>query len=251
MSRLRSKASTLNSWRISSRSPTHKPKPYPDGGEFDEGEVVGVVLFVARRPGPEMFEFVEEALDEISKAIEVAAEGGDVHPARHWFDVAPCALSCEARPQGVAVVAAVGQENLTLAETFEHVGGASSGMSLPRRQLQENGQAVGVDQGMDFRRQSASRTPIQPPPVTSPAEVGEASSDPLFCRSHRAGGRGSKNCRSSADRRRRPLKRPRISDPRRQSSPSGRNGCSRSSKVHSVQECRPRANRSAAASKSH
>jgi hypothetical protein len=66
--------------------------------------------------------------------------------------------TCQARPQGVAVIAAVGQENLTLAETFEHVGGASSVMSLPGRQLQENGQAVGVDQGMDFRRQSASRT---------------------------------------------------------------------------------------------
>ena len=29
------------------RSPTHKPEPYSDGGEFDEGEVVGVVFFIA------------------------------------------------------------------------------------------------------------------------------------------------------------------------------------------------------------
>jgi hypothetical protein len=65
-------------------------------------------------------------------------------------------LACEALSQGVAVVAPVGQEDLTLAETVEHVVGASPIMSLPGRQLQQNGQAVGVDEGMDFRRQSAS-----------------------------------------------------------------------------------------------
>src|SRR6185437_6590637 len=53
------------------RSPTHKAEPYLDGGEFDEGEVVGVVLFVARRYGTEMFELVEEAFDQVAEAIEV------------------------------------------------------------------------------------------------------------------------------------------------------------------------------------
>ena len=77
----------------------------------------------------------------------------------HRLDVAPCALFCEARPQSVAVVTAVGQENLALAETAEHVRSALPVMGLSGRQLQENGQAVGVDEGMDFRRQSASRTP--------------------------------------------------------------------------------------------
>ena len=75
------------------RSPTHKPEPYSDCGEFDEGEVVGVVLFIARRDGSEMLEFVEEAFDQVAEAIEIGAEGGDVHPAGHWLDVAPCALS--------------------------------------------------------------------------------------------------------------------------------------------------------------
>ena len=141
------------------RSPTHKPEPYSDGGEFDEGEVVGVVFFIARRHRSEMFEFVEEAFDEIAEAIEVGAEGGDVHPMGHWFDVAPCALLCEARPQRVAVVAAVGQEDLAFAETGEHVGRASPVMSLSGRQLEQNGQAVGVDERMDLGGQSASRAP--------------------------------------------------------------------------------------------
>ena len=110
---------------LGARAPTHKPEPYSYGGEFDEREVIGVVLFVTRRHGPEMFEFVEEAFDEVSEAIEKSAEGGDVHPVGHWFDVAPCALACEARHQGVAVVTAVGQEDLTFAETVDHIGGAS------------------------------------------------------------------------------------------------------------------------------
>src|SRR3984957_16246214 len=142
-----------------SRSPTHKPEPYSDGGEFDEGEVVFVVLFVARRHGSEMFDLVEEAFDQVAEAIEVGAEGWDVHPVWHWLDVAPRALTCEARPQGVAVVTAVGEEDLALAETGEHVVSASPVMSLPGRQLQQNRQAVGVDEGMDFRGQSASRAP--------------------------------------------------------------------------------------------
>ena len=68
-------------------------------------------------------------------------------------------MACEAFPQSVAVVAAVGQEDLTFAEAAQHVGGASSVVSLAWRQLQKNGQAVGVDEGMDFRGQSASRAP--------------------------------------------------------------------------------------------
>lgn len=70
------------------RSPTHKPKPYPDGGEFDEGEVVCVVLFVARRHRAKVLEFVEEAFDQIAKAIEIRAEARNVYAAGHGFDVA-------------------------------------------------------------------------------------------------------------------------------------------------------------------
>ena len=120
------------------------------------------MLFIARGDRAKVFEFVEEAFDEISETIEIRAEGRNVYAAGHGFDVAPCALACEALSQGVAVVTAVGQEDLTFAETLEHVGGASPVMSLSGRQLQENGQAVGVDEGMDFRGQSASRAPQAP-----------------------------------------------------------------------------------------
>ena len=54
-----------------SRSPTHKAHPDSGGGEFDEGEIVGVVLFEARCDGPEVFELIEEAFDKVSEAVEI------------------------------------------------------------------------------------------------------------------------------------------------------------------------------------
>src|ERR1700733_4316397 len=141
------------------KSPTHKPEPYSDGSEFDDSEIVCVVLFVARRDGAEMLEFVEEAFDEISEAIEIGAEGGDVHPIGRGL--CPCALACEAGPQGVAVVAAVGQKDLALAETVEHVVGASSVMGLSGRQLQENGRRRGHGFSWSIRLASAPCSGLQ------------------------------------------------------------------------------------------
>ena len=94
------------------------------------------MLFITRRDGPEVLELAEEAFDEVSVAIEVGAERGNVHTIGHRFDVAPSALFFEPRPQGVAVVAAVGQEDLALAKSIEHVRGASPVMSLSGRQFQ-------------------------------------------------------------------------------------------------------------------
>src|SRR5271169_227029 len=51
-----------------SRSPTHKPHPDSCCGKFYERQVVGVVFFVARGDRPEMFELVEETLDEVAEA---------------------------------------------------------------------------------------------------------------------------------------------------------------------------------------
>ncbi len=59
---------------ILTRSPTHKSHPNSYCGELDEGEVVGVVLFIARGDGSEVFEFIEEALDEVAVSVEEGAE---------------------------------------------------------------------------------------------------------------------------------------------------------------------------------
>src|SRR5580698_5104600 len=86
-----------------SRSPTHKSHPDSYCGEFDEGEVVGVVFFEAGGDGSEVFELVEEAFDEISKAVEIGTERGDVDAPWHGFDVGPGPSFVEGLAQGVAV----------------------------------------------------------------------------------------------------------------------------------------------------
>src|ERR1051326_4342818 len=95
-----------------SRSPTHKAHPDTSGGELDDGKVVGVVLFEACSDGSEMLELVEEALDEIAVAIEEGAEGRDVDAPRHGLDVGPRAALGQAGAQSVAVVGAVGEQDL-------------------------------------------------------------------------------------------------------------------------------------------
>jgi len=77
---------------LRTRSPTHKPHPNFDGGEFDEREVIGVVFFETRRDGLEVFELVEKAFHEIAQPIEDRAEHRNIYASRHRLDVAPGAL---------------------------------------------------------------------------------------------------------------------------------------------------------------
>lgn len=67
------------------------------------------MFFEARCDRSEMFEFVEEAFDEVSEAIEIGAERRNFDPAGHWLDVGPSAARGEVGAQGVAVVGAVGE----------------------------------------------------------------------------------------------------------------------------------------------
>ena len=85
---------------------------------------------------------------------------------------APSARRCRSRGR---------PEDLAFAETGEHVGRASPVMSLSGRQLEQNGQAVGVDERMDLGGQSARERPMQRAPARSRA-ADDVSSDPPFCR---------------------------------------------------------------------
>jgi isopentenyl diphosphate isomerase/L-lactate dehydrogenase-like FMN-dependent dehydrogenase len=50
---------------------------------------------------------------------------------------------------------AVGKQDIAVGEGAVHVGGAPSIMSLARRDLQQDRQAIGIDQRMDLGRQPA------------------------------------------------------------------------------------------------
>src|SRR5271155_173045 len=133
--------------------------PNSGGCEFDESEVVGVMLFEASGDGTEMLKLVEEALDQIAIAIEKGAESGDAHAAGHWFDVGPSSLLLDRRAQGITVIGPVGQKDLAGSEVAQHVLSASSIMGLALGELERDGQAVGIDERVDLGRQPAPRAP--------------------------------------------------------------------------------------------
>ena len=104
-----------------------------------------------------MFEFAEEAFDEVSVPVQERAEGGDIDSIWHGLDVGPCTSLGEGFAQSVAVVGAICQEDVTLADRGQHVLGALTVMSLAFGKFQGNRQTTGIDQGMDFGCQPAAR----------------------------------------------------------------------------------------------
>jgi len=117
------------------------------------------VFFEAGRDCSEMFELVEEALDEVAEAIEVRAESGDVHALGYRLDVGPGSAIGQPLAEGVAVVGAISEENLTGTNAVQHIGGATAVMSLAFAQFDGDRVAVGIDDGMDLGRQSSARAP--------------------------------------------------------------------------------------------
>src|SRR5215204_749442 len=127
--------------------------------KFDEGEVVCGVLLVAGCDCPEVLELVEEAFDEVPGAVEERAEGRLVAPTGEWLDVGPHASRRHRLAEEIAVVGAVCDQDLAGSEVAQQVGGAAAVVSLPFGELEDDRQAVGIDEGVDLRRQSASRAP--------------------------------------------------------------------------------------------
>lgn len=136
-----------------------RSQPYSDGSELDECEVVVGVFFVSRGDGAEVLEFVEEALDEVSVTIKKGTESRRVEASGHWFDARPGAAFLDRLTQSVGVVGAVSEQDVSLAQTVQHIERASAVMGLAGRELEDDGPPLGIDQGMDLGRQSTSRAP--------------------------------------------------------------------------------------------
>ena len=73
--------------------------------------------------------------------------------------LAQAPLAGDVVTQGIAVVGAIGQEDLARPEARQHVVGALAVMGLPLAELEGDGQTVGIDEGMDLGGQSAPRAP--------------------------------------------------------------------------------------------
>ena len=69
-----------------------------------------------------MFEFVEEPLDSVALPIDPGAEWKCFDAVRHGADVGPCAPRRHFGAQGIAVISAVGEQDVSGTEGFEHIG---------------------------------------------------------------------------------------------------------------------------------
>jgi len=127
------------------------------GSEFEHGEEVCGVLFVARGEASEVFDPVEEPLDAVTCAIEHRAEAGFPAAMHHRRDVGCGTGGFDLAAQPVGVVGLVGQHDGAFVQVPEQLLGDRAIARLARRQDQFERQTVGVDERMDLGRQPAAR----------------------------------------------------------------------------------------------
>jgi hypothetical protein len=112
-------------------------------------------LVVTGRDSSKMLEFIEEALDEVSFAVEREIAGP-----RHltvcfcWNHGRDASLG-ESADQRICVVSLVAKQCARVG-AFEQGLRASQVVGLSRRQHQFDGIAQGIDEGVDFGRQSTA-----------------------------------------------------------------------------------------------
>ena len=103
-----------------------------------------------------MSEFIEKTLDLIALLVKPVAEGRGIEAVRHCADISPCPAFREPLTKGVGVISPIRQQNVSHSYRPEHVLGAAPVMGLAFGELQGDGQAHGIDEGVDLRRQTAS-----------------------------------------------------------------------------------------------
>ncbi len=117
-----------------------------------------------------MLELVEEALDQIALPVGLRTEPRPDDPVLERADVGTRPLLVEFLTDGIAVVAAVGEQHCSLADTIEHVLGRLAIVGLTGREFQLDWQAVAVHECVDLGRIPAAGTAhaIAEPPLLSP-----------------------------------------------------------------------------------
>ena len=146
------------------------PDPEAKGSESDGGEEVSGELVITGSDGTEVFERVEEALDEVALAVEGGVDRAADANVALAGDMGPRAAGLDEVDDGPGVVAAVGDDIAGKRQAVEQhrrggfVGGLAGGEDEAHRQ------AVGVDDDVDLGGQSTARasdgvirTPFFPP----------------------------------------------------------------------------------------
>ena len=138
---------------------------------MDSGVEISGEFVVARGDGAKVLEFIEEAFDEITFAVEreVAVSQGLAIGlwGNHRGDLAPV----ESVDQQIGVVSLIADQSLRIDAVDQRLR-ASHIVGLPGREHQLDGVAKGIDERVDFGRQSAARAAdglVEPPFLRAPA----------------------------------------------------------------------------------
>jgi hypothetical protein len=89
-------------------------------------------LVVSRGYASEIFEFVEEALDQITLLVEPWREADRCFPVSLRRDIRPTALLRDHRAQPIGVVGAIGEHHLPFADPVQQLGGCQDVVGLAR-----------------------------------------------------------------------------------------------------------------------
>jgi hypothetical protein len=126
--------------------------------EYEGGEEVARELIVACGDTAEMFDLVEEALDEVALSIEVRIDGSSDLDVALGGDVGGGAAAGEEFDDGPRAVAAVGDGVAGRPQSLDQAGQGRLVRGLARRQEETNGQAAIIDDGVELGGQSSTRT---------------------------------------------------------------------------------------------
>lgn len=116
------------------------------------------MLVEACRDGAKMLDPVEEALDAISILVDARAERGRIDAMVERPDVGQRAGVCDLRPERVAIVAAIGQQDAVGSKQPEQALAGLAVVRLPFGQPEEDREAVRVDDRVDLGRKPAAGT---------------------------------------------------------------------------------------------
>ena len=105
---------------------------------------------------PEVFELAEEAFDQITLAIEPLAEAWLPFAIGFGWDVGHCVLGVDQVADAIGIVGFVGQNDGARIEAIEQAICGWRVMCLPSSQAEPDREALGIDDGMDFGRETTS-----------------------------------------------------------------------------------------------
>ena len=132
------------------------PEPEADGGELEHGEEVRGMLLVARGDAATMLDPVEEALDAVALSVKGLAEAGAPATICLGGNVRRGTGRLDASAEPIGVVGLVGEQDGSLAQPTEQLGGGRTIRRLAGREHQFERQAMCIGERMDLGGQSSS-----------------------------------------------------------------------------------------------